>query len=115
VGQYLDRDGWDRLGPWNGVWVTVEDEMSAYDDGQMEHLRSELAMRTRRDDELISTLGYINGDIVAAFRHAHEGLRMALDAAQKVAPLREDIRNEAYGHLEAIEAATNTLETQTQP
>jgi hypothetical protein len=115
VHQYLDRDAWGRLGPWSAVWVAVEGDMTARDDEQIDHLRGELAMRTRRDEELISTMGYINGDIVAAFRHAHEGLRMALDAAQKLAPLREDIRSEAYGHLEAIEAATNSLETQTQP
>ncbi len=117
VGQNLDRDDWERLGPWNAVWVTVEDGMEARQgqDDQVERMRSELAMRAQRDEELISTMGYINGDIVAAFRHAHEGLRMALVAAQKIGPLREDIRNEAYGHLDAIEAATNSLETQTQP
>jgi hypothetical protein len=115
VGQYLDSNAWARLGPWNAVWVTAEDDVSVREDDQLDRLRNELAMRTQRDEELISTMGYINGDIVAAFRHAHEGLRMALDAAQNLAPLREDIRNEAYGHLEAIEAATNSLESQTQP
>jgi hypothetical protein len=115
IGQYLDSDEWERLGPWNAAWVTVEDKMSARQEEQIERMRSELAMRTRRDEELISTMGYIHGDIVAAFRDAHEGLRMALDAAHKLAPLREDIRSEAYGHLEAIAAATNSLETQTQP
>ena len=89
--------------------------MSAQQQEAIERLRSELAMRTRRDEELISTMGYIHGDIIAAYRRAEQGLQMALDAAQKVAPLREDIRKEAYGHLEAIKAATNTLETHTRP
>jgi hypothetical protein len=115
VSQYLDSDAWNRLGPWNGAWVTVGDGMSAPRQEQVERLRKELAMRTRRDEELISTMGYIHGDVVEALRRAHTGLQMALDAAQKVAPLREDIRNEAFGHLEAIKAATNTLETHTQP
>jgi hypothetical protein len=115
VGQYLDRDEWNRWGPWNAAWVTVGDEMNADQQAAIERLRSELAMRTRRDEELISTMGYIHGDVVTAYRRAYQGLQMALDAAQKLAPLREDIRKEAYGHLEAIEAATNTLETHTRP
>jgi hypothetical protein len=115
VGQYLDRDEWDRLGPWNAAWVTVRDEMSTHQQEAIERLRRELATRTRRDEELISTMGYIHGDVLAAYRHACEGLQMALDAAQKLAPLREDIRKEAYSHLEAITAATNTLEVHTRP
>lgn len=130
IGQYLDRDEWNRLGPWNAAWVRIEhrpvehkviqdraneEKMSKHQDEVIAGLRDELAMRTRRDEELISTLGYIHGDILAAYRHACEGLQMALDAAQQAAPLREDIRNEAYGHLEALKAATNTLDVQTRP
>jgi hypothetical protein len=115
VGQYLDSGEWGRLGPWNAVWVTVGDDMSPQQQEQVESLRNELAKRTKRDEELISTMGYLHGDVVEAFRRAHTGLQMALDAAQQAAPLREDIRKEAYGHLDAIEAATNTLESNTQP
>jgi hypothetical protein len=115
VGQYLDYDEWSRLGPWNAAWVNVEDEMSADLRATIERLRGELEMRERRDEELIRTMGYLHGDVVAAFRHAHEGLRMALDAADAVAPLREDIREEARGHLQGIRAALNTLETHTRP
>jgi hypothetical protein len=115
VGQYLDRDDWERLGPWNAAWVTIEDKMSEQQDEVINRLRGELAMRTRRDEELIGTMGYIHGEILAAYRHACEGLRLALDTAQGVAPLREDIRGEAYGDLEAIKAATKTLEVHTRP
>ena len=78
----------------------------------IDRLRGELEMRERRDEELIRMMGYIHGDIVGALRTAQIGLRMALDAA---GPLREDISAEAYGHLQAVEAATNTLETHTRP
>jgi len=115
VGQYLDRDEWERLGPWNAAWVTIGDKMSEHQDEVIGRLRDELAMRTRRDEELISTMGYIHGDILAAYRRACEGLQMALDAAEQLAPLREDIRGEAYGHLEAIKAATTALEVHTRP
>ena len=119
VQQYMDYDQWRTLGPWNAAWVNVpleEDPAVIADLEQtIERLRAELAMRERRDEALISTMGYIHGDVVTAYRRASQGLQMALDAAQELAPLREDIRQEAYDHLEAIKAATNTLESHTQP
>ena len=115
VGQYLDYGEWSRLGPWNAAWVVGGDDVSADQQAVIEQLRDELAVRTRRDEELITIMGYVHGDVVAAFERAQAGLRMALDAADAAAPLREDIRKEAYGHLEAIQAATNTLAAHTQP
>ena len=121
VGQYMDYGEWARLGPWNGAWVNVRAEdledpaMTAELQATIDRLRNELEMRERRDEELIRMMGYIHGDVVGALRTAQTGLRMALDAANAVALLRDDIRDEAYGHLQAVEAATNTLETHTQP
>ena len=118
VGQYMDYGEWAALGPWNAAWVNVgagdvgSPAMTAELQTTIDRLRGELEMRERRDEELIRMMGYIHGDIVGALRTAQIGLRMALDAA---GPLREDISAEAYGHLQAVEAATNTLETHTRP
>ena len=118
VGQYMDYNEWTEWGPWNAAWVNVRAESGedpvviAELQTTINRLRGELEMRERRDEELISAMGYIHREVVVALRAAHTGVKAALDAAES---LREDTRASAYGGLQAIEAATNTLETHTQP
>jgi hypothetical protein len=119
VQEYMDYDQWRTLGPWNAAWVNVpleEDPAVIADLEQtIERLRAELAMREQRDEALINMLGYIHGDVVQAFRTAHDGLENAIAAAQAAASLPPTVRDELTGHLDAVEAATNTLEAHTQP
>jgi len=119
VQQYMDYDEWRTWGPWNAAWVKVpleEDPAVIADLEQtIERLRTELSMRERRDEALISTMGYLHGDVVRAFRTAQDGLERAVAAAQTAAPLPQNVRDELTGHLDAVKAATNTLEAHTQP
>jgi hypothetical protein len=109
VGQYIDRAEWNAWGAWNGVWVNLADG-SGEDPAvigelnkTIEVLRAELAMRERRDEELISTMGYVHVDVVRALRSAHAGLEAALAAAG----LLDGAVADAVG---SIKAATSTLE-----
>ena len=109
VGQYIDRAEWNAWGAWNGVWVNLADG-SGEDPAvigelnkTIEVLRAELAMRERRDEELISTMGYVHVDVVRALRSAHAGLEAALAAAG----LLDGAVADAMG---SIKAATSTLE-----
>jgi len=119
VQQYMDYEEWRSLGPWNAAWVNVsleEDPAVIADLEQtIERLRTELSMRERRDEALISTMGYLHGDVVGAFRAAHEGLERAVTVAQTAGSLPTDVRDELTGHLDGVMAATNTLEADTQP
>lgn len=119
VGQYMDYDEWRALGPWNAAWVNVtpQEDPAVIEELQqkIDQLRAELTMRERRDETLITTMGYIHGDVVQAYRTAHDGLKRAVEAAQAAAPLPQGVRDELTGHLGAVEAATNTLETHTAP
>jgi hypothetical protein len=69
--------------------------------GGHDQLKSELDLRVTRDEELIAIMGYLHGDVVKAFRDAIESGRA--DPANLSAA------------LDAIEAATNTLESHTNP
>jgi hypothetical protein len=114
VGQYMDFGEWNAWGGWNAVWVNVStsdrEEAAVIDELKetIKQLRADLAMRERRDEELISTMGYLHGDVVGALRSAHAGLKTALAAA---GPVPDEVR----GAVQAIEAATNTLEVHTEP
>jgi hypothetical protein len=70
--------GWD---PGTRPGVKIGDEMSEHQDEVIDRLC----------EELVSTMRYVHGEVLAAYRRAYEGLQMALDAVQKVVPLREDI------------------------
>jgi hypothetical protein len=97
--------------------VPLEEDPTVIADLQqtIEQLRTALSMREQRDEALINMMGYLHGDVVQAFRTAHEGLASAVAAAHAGASLPPTVLDELTGHLDAVEAATNTLETHTQP
>jgi hypothetical protein len=74
----------------------------------IQRLSAELKKLEQRDNDLINAMGYLHGDVVGALRSAHAGLKAAL------APVGA-LPAEVTAGIEAIEAATNTLEVHTQP
>jgi hypothetical protein len=124
VQQYMDYDEFRTWGQWNAVWVNVppenvqsQEDPAVIEDLQqtIDRLQAELTTRTRRDEELISTMGFLHGDVVRAFRAAHAGLKSATEAAVAAGSLPAAVTDELTGHAQAVDAATNTLENNTSP
>ncbi len=110
IGQYMSYSEYLACGPFWVVRVPAhvgepEEDPAVIAELQAanEALRAELAMRVQRDEQLITTAGYVHGDVVQAFRTEISTLR-SLTTDENI-----------LASVGAVEAATNTLSEMTKP